>query len=73
MVEDTRCPDGGFVEFCSDPFGGVGLLDSWTVGAREVDGAFQTGLALALIGPDVGSEAEALGGSSRSIGAMSQA
>jgi hypothetical protein len=32
------------------------------VGACEVDGAFQTGQALALIGPDVGSEAEALGG-----------
>ncbi len=32
------------------------------MGACEVDGAFQAGQALALIGPDVGSEPEALGG-----------
>src|ERR1700722_20051150 len=32
------------------------------MGACEGDGSLQAGQALALIGPDVGSEAEALGG-----------
>src|ERR1700722_1229663 len=61
MVEDRRAPFGWLAQSCRDPIGGVGLIDSWTMGAREVDGAFQTGQALALIGPDVGSEAKALG------------
>ena len=62
MIEDSRCPRRGLMEFGADPVSGVGLIDSWTVGACEVDGAFQTEQALALIGPDVGSEAQALGG-----------
>jgi hypothetical protein len=61
MVEDRRASLRWLAEFNADPFGGVGLIDPWTVGAREVDGAFQTRQALTLIGPDIGSEAKALG------------
>ena len=62
MVEDGRAARADFTKSCSDPVAGVGPLNSWAVSARQVDGAFQTGEALALIGPNIGPESQALGG-----------
>src|SRR5271165_2646654 len=60
MVDDGCARFAWFLQSRSDPVSGVGPLNSWTISARQGDGAFQPRQALVLIGPNIGPEAKAL-------------